>query len=175
MLRGTGMWVLGRASRRATRLPQRQLSAALPATSSLIPPQGTKKRGKKTEGVSILGFDLTYFGHLVLGQRSVSPPSTNQSVLVLGWLGVEFFMGCQTKEVQEVVCVCGKLSHTKIQKFRHKLCRQAGTGPAALSTAAGNSLLLVERFGDQSQLVAGAAFLPPLTKLPLTGTGWQPV
>lgn len=178
MLRGTGMWVLGRASRRATRLPQRQLSAALPATSSLIPPWGTKKGGKKTEGVSILGLDLTYFGHLVLGQRSVSPPSTNQSVLVLGWLGMEFFTGCQTKEVQEVVRVCGKLSHTKTHKFGHKcltLCGQAGKGLAALSTAAGNSLLLVERFGDQSQLVAGAAFLPPLTKLPLTGSGWQPV
>lgn len=106
MLWGTGMWVLGRASRRAARLPQRQLSAALPAASSLIPPWGTKKRGKKTEGVSILGFDLTYLGHLVFGQRSVSPSSTNKSVLVLGWLGMEFFMGCQTKEVQEVVRVC---------------------------------------------------------------------
>lgn len=139
---------------------------------------GDKEKGKKTEGVSILGFDLTYLGHLVFGQRSVSPSSTNKSVLVLGWLGMEFFMGCQTKEVQEVVRVCGKLGHTKTHKFRHKclnLCRQAGKGPTALSTAAGNSLLLVERFGDQSQLVAGAAFLPPLTKLPLTGSGWQPV
>lgn len=75
--------------------------------------------------------------------------------------------------------MCGKLSQAKTCKFRHKclnLCRQAGKGPAAaLSTAAGNSSLLVERFGDQSQLVAREAFLPPLTKLPLTGSGWLPV
>lgn len=76
------------------------------------------------------------------------------------------------------MCVASSLTPKHTNLGRHKcltLCRQAGKGPAALSTAAGNSLLLVERFGDQSQLVAGAAFLPPLTKLPLTGSGWQPV